>query len=399
MHLFCQRNTLKYIYTLFLIIAFLTGCNKDTPESKIYNLKGAIQKGPMIKGSTITISELNKDLSSTGKSFTSTITDDKGIFELSGAELSNSIVSISADGFFFNEVNGTLSNSRIVLTAIVDLGKTTNINVNILTTLENERVKYLLQQGIDFDKAKIQARDNVLNIFGFTLSSNINPEMYDITQLGNENSMLLAISAIVLGTHTEAELTELISGISTDLITDGKLDDPNLQSRLINEAKFLNCSSIRINLSSRYQTLGENISTNDFGQYVESFISTTNYKFTKAIEYPGTVNSMKNILSNTFTTIESSTLYCVAAKLPKGTSLKVNIKPTSGYSSVGIGILTFQNIGWTIISPHTENTILEATGVGAIISIPFMVNEPTSVSFFLYENGSTIPTKTIIVKN
>jgi len=391
-----MKNYLLYFLILF---GLLMSCKKDNGSStKIFNIKGYIQKGPFVKGTTITISELKDDLSQTGRNFNTTIVDDKGSFEISNIGLSSNFIYLSASGYFYNEIIGALSNSMISLNAIVNLQNNQNINVNIITTIESERVEYLVQKGSDFETAKTQARNEIFNIFGFSYSNSGNPETFDITQSGINNSILLAISAIILGTHTEAELTELISGISSDLKTDGKLDNTIQQSDLINEAKLLDINSVKINLEKRYSDLGTNIVINDFDKYVDTFINKTNYVFTKKIEYPGSVNSLLNVLSDTLNSITGGLEYSIAANLPKGTSIKVIFKPTNGYSFSGIGIAG-QNNGWTINSSMADSTNLTAIGSGQNISIGFMTGPPTSVDFYIYENNSKIPTKIKVLKN
>lgn len=120
---------------------------------------------------------------------------------------------------------------------------------------------------------------------------------------------------------------------------------------------------------------------------------------TPKIEYPKTENSLLNILSDSLTQITGGQKYCVAASLPKGTSCKVIIKPSSGYSSTGIGIFQMENKGWTIISADTENTNLQAIGSEQTVSISFMTGPPTSVDFFVYENDSIAPKKIKTLKN
>jgi hypothetical protein len=117
------------------------------------------------------------------------------------------------------------------------------------------------------------------------------------------------------------------------------------------------------------------------------------------IQYPKAENLLFNVLSDSLTQIIGGEKYCVAATLPKGTSLKVIIKPSSGYPSTGIGIFQMENNGWTIISSDTQNTNLQATGSGQTVSISFMTGPPTSVDFSIYENNSFEPTKTKTIKN
>jgi len=120
---------------------------------------------------------------------------------------------------------------------------------------------------------------------------------------------------------------------------------------------------------------------------------------TLKIEYPKAENLLLNVLSDSLTQIIGGEKYCVAANLPKGTSLNVIIKPSSGYPSTGIGIFQMENNGWTIISADTENTNLQAKGSGQTVSISFMTGQPTSVDFFVYENDSIAPLKIKTIKN
>lgn len=117
------------------------------------------------------------------------------------------------------------------------------------------------------------------------------------------------------------------------------------------------------------------------------------------IGYPKTENSLLNVLSDTLTQITAGEKYCVAASLPKGTSLKVIIKPSSGHNSTGIGIDQMTNNGWSVISANSDNTILQTKGSGQTVSINFMTGPPISVDFFVFENDSVAPIKIRTLKN
>lgn len=391
-----MKRCFSILLTLF---ALFISCNKENePFTNKYNINGVFQKGPFVKGTTILISELDDDLSQTGKTFYTIILDNKGSFEISDLELSSKYLNIYADGYFYNEINNELSNSTITLSAIVDVESNTNFNVNSITTLESERVQYLVKNGSTFEDAKVQARNEVYGIFGFSSTNQDNPETFNITQSGENNSILLAISLIILGSHSEAELTELISGIYLDIKTDGKLDDSKLQSALINEAKLLDINSIKNNIVNKYNDLGEDIVINEFDRHVNSFIITTNYVFTKTIGYPTVVESFTNIISDTSINWIRDEFYCIAADLPKGTSINVIIKPSPGYNSVALGAWELKNSGWTFNHLSPDSTNLQAYGSGQIVSVPFIFGDTTNIDFFIYENNSVIPTKTKVIQ-
>ncbi len=77
-------------------------------------LSGYVQKGPFNSGTNITISELNKDLSQTGRTYTTQTTTNSGNFELSKLELVSGFVSFRSDGFYFNEVCSAFSSNVYV---------------------------------------------------------------------------------------------------------------------------------------------------------------------------------------------------------------------------------------------------------------------------------------------
>jgi len=390
------------LISLVLLTIFFS-CKKEdsnaNQEIKTYSVNGLIQKGPFVNGTTITISELNNNLAETGKVFHTTITDDKGSFEIPDLELESDFVHIRADGYFFNEIVGDLTNSRIILDAIVNLQENQNINVNIITSLESMRVNYLVQNDVNFENAKIQARNEVFDIFGFSISNEEKPETFDITGSGENNSILLAISVITLGTNTPAELTNLISGISIDIREDGILDSEELQSELINEATLLNAEAVRNNFLARYQYLGEDVSINNFEQYVDDFVNTSDFRFTKNIIYPGSSYSLLNVISDTVINYTGAVKYCIAAYLPEGTKCTVIYKVADSVS--GVGIFSMQNEGWTINVSSSDSTNLSAIGQDEVVSIPFMLGPPIypgRVDFFIYENGSDTPAFTKVIE-
>ena len=62
--------------------------------------------------------ELEGRMTPTGNTFTGTINDNIGSFSIKG-KLSNKIVELSADGYFFNEVSGSLSSAKLTLSAVI----------------------------------------------------------------------------------------------------------------------------------------------------------------------------------------------------------------------------------------------------------------------------------------
>ena len=187
---------LTFIFTSLSLILFISSCSKDVPtDPTVSQINGFAQKGPFITGSKISVSELNANLTETGKKFTSTISDDKGSFNVKFQGLTSHFLSVNSNGIYFDENTGNLSSSNLILNAIVDISSNQKINVNVLTHLETERMKYLISKGTAFAQAKLQAEKEILKIFAIDNSA-IGFEMLDISQAGNDNASLLAISTI-----------------------------------------------------------------------------------------------------------------------------------------------------------------------------------------------------------
>ncbi len=83
--------------------------------------------------------ELDNSLLPTGRTFTGTIDDNTGTFSAKG-DLSSPYVELSADGYYFNEVSGSLSTAKLTLQALSDLTDSSSVNVNLMTHLEKNEL-------------------------------------------------------------------------------------------------------------------------------------------------------------------------------------------------------------------------------------------------------------------
>lgn len=287
-----------FICLLAVCILFLPSCKDDSPEVLTKSkLSGFIQKGPFLNGTSVSISELKQDLSQTGKVFSSQIKDNQGSFELTNLQLSSPNVELKADGFYFNEVTGVVSTSQLTLYALADVTNISSLNVNVISTLEKARVENLVAGGLSFADAKKKALSEILAIFSISKSDIQSSELLDINKSGDDNAILLAISAILQGYRSEAELSELLANLSADISTDGKLDSETLGTALISHAKFLNPLKIRENLENRYQEIGTTAQVPAFEKYIAQFIEKSTFKTVSLITYPEMLDGVLNILN------------------------------------------------------------------------------------------------------
>ena len=318
----------RYLIASIIAIFILNSCSKDDESKSIIKkekISGFVQKGPFINGTSISINELNTDLSQTGKTYSTQITDNKGSFEFGNIELVSNFVSLRADGFYFNETFGEQSTSQITLYALSDVSDKTTFYANVLSHLEKPRVEYLISEGIVFSEAKSQAQSEILEIFNINTSLTESSEVLDISQVGDNNAILLATSLILQGYRTEGELTELLANMSTDLREDGVLSSNSTGSQLINHAIYLDTTSIRNNLDDRYSDLGVNAEIPNFEKYIRDFIDSTSFEITESlIEYPATGLFGDNILDLEKESYSGEN-FSLTSNLAKGTELKIRI--------------------------------------------------------------------------
>ena len=237
--------------------------------SKGKQILGHIEKGPFVQGSEVTLTDLNKDLSQSGKSYTTNTTSDLGSFDFGQAlELSSGLVELKTNGYFYNECTGSLSNSQITLKAIANTDGAASLNVNLLTHLEYSRVKYLVKSGKSFNEAKKQAEAEILKTFAIKDKIK-SPEKVSLTDNDKNANILLAISSIMLYDKSEAEFSELIAKFSTDIEKDGTIDNNSLIEAIKEGQKSCHPSQIKKKMEEYYQSKGNNITIGDFSQYVD----------------------------------------------------------------------------------------------------------------------------------
>lgn len=264
---------------VLLMVAFSCENITEPDDNKIkieVALSGAVQKGPFLNGTSVLISELEGNLTPTGRNFSSQIENNAGIFQLPSVEYSSQYVELKADGYYYNEISGSASSSPITLYALSDITNRESVNINMFTTLERPRIKQLINNGLTFSMAKDSTYKDILRAFSFPLDSIINSEDLNISAAGEENAKLLAVSLILQGPRTEAELSELISNISFDLQTDGQINSSSITTGLFQSVNSLDTTSIRGNLEARFDELGIDATISNFEKYINILMQTQN---------------------------------------------------------------------------------------------------------------------------
>ncbi|MFW6309835.1 MAG: hypothetical protein ACOC1D_01925 [Prolixibacteraceae bacterium] len=341
--------TLQIVLFFFLFVS----CEKDPVPDEVprTDVSGFVQKGPFINGTDISVAELSDELTQTGKMFSSQIMDNKGTFDIRNIELTSPFVELKANGFYFNEVANENSQAQLTLFALADVTESSNINVNVFSNLEKNRVQYLVSNGLNFTEAKQQAQAEILSIFEIADENISGSERLDISKTGDGNAALLAASVILQGYLTVAELSELLANISTDIREDGVLNSAQLGTALINNARTIDLEEIRQNLETKYENLEFTASVPDFEKHINRFIENTDFEFTAFIEYPPTGKHGLNLLEPEKTDYTNGT-YSMRAILPAGKSLKVEIRGRNWMFPA-----SQENTGWLVGDWNMADTI------------------------------------------
>lgn len=400
-------HSFSMIVLLSIISFSITQCKKDKNPSgsTVKDIKGFAEKGPFNNGSSIIVYDLLSNLSQTGKSFNSQMINHKGEFEMNDISLSSSYILLRADGYYFNEVLGKNSEAPITLYSVADVADHSEVNINILTHLEKARVEFLIKNGQNFIDAKKQAQREILSIFNISKPQLRISDQLKISESDEDNSVLLAVSAIIQGFRSESEMSELLSNLSNDLKEDGNLDDAILGSLLLSHAVKLDTVSIRKNLERRYAEIGATIEVPDFGKHIQHFIDNSNFEIQPiVISYPDEGLYGANILSISKTNFPAGlgTPLSFSANILKGAELKIKISSLNP-SSDSVWVFNFNsNINWLVsdfdMVKRTQTfTVIES---GKKSDLEMFFEEGTYLIEYFEMNAST-PTrsKTIYTKH
>lgn len=246
----------KNIWFLLIVVLTFVACSGDKGKTsggseeetqgiaiEDKTVVGVTQKGPFINGSSVTLFELNgTDLLQTGNSFVGRIKSDKGDFSISGINLVSPYAFLEAKGYYRNEVSGKKSVSEIMLNAVTNLENRDNVNVNLLTHLEYERVQGLVKKNVDIASAKEQAEKEIFTSF-YVEEDAESFEDLNIFKTGEDDAVLLAISVLMQGNRSEAELSELLANYSYDVESDGIWNNEEAKAEIADWAEMQTLST------------------------------------------------------------------------------------------------------------------------------------------------------------
>ena len=197
------------------------------------DIAGEAQKGPFVKGSAVTVQGIDcKTLELTDEIFEGKVKSDKGDFAFDDVTLSSTCALFEATGKYRNELTGKKSSEELTLHALTDLKDRKDVNINVLTELEYERVMFLVtEKGKKFADAKARAEKEVLAAFGIAGNFD-NSEDLTIYESGDGNAALLAVSVLMQAETDDAGLAKRIEKFADSFAETGKWNDDKTKATI-----------------------------------------------------------------------------------------------------------------------------------------------------------------------
>lgn len=278
-------QSLYWAIRLVVLGFLLNGCGggngNGTSPGPNYSLSGRVQKGPFGIGSEITVNSLDTSLSPTGSVYETQTSDALGDFSLS-SKISTPLVEIVAQGFYFDEISGQLSAAQIELRTISDLTVNNLPTVNVLTTLQEQRLKTLVSMGNTVAAASSQSGNEVLALFGINAASVNSLSTFDSMRIDgstDEDAVLLAVSVILSqmatdsakanGTTESAELSNLVNTIAAGIASTGTFTSTTFVSAKNLANTEINAATVTANLQGYYANKGVSVTAPLFIEWVD----------------------------------------------------------------------------------------------------------------------------------
>ena len=185
------------------------GTTEDAGIIANLNVAGLAQKGPFAKGSAVSVQGINcRTFELTGESYETTVKSNGGDYEVDDINLSSVCAVFEVSGYYLSEITGAVSSEKLTLRAVTNLKNRDRVNINVLTHLEYERVKYLVTVNkMSLADAKKQAEKEIFAAFNIKGDFE-EAEDLNIFEAGDGNAALLAISVMMQAEFDDMPLEE-----------------------------------------------------------------------------------------------------------------------------------------------------------------------------------------------
>ena len=270
------------VWVMSLAFVALTACSDgdktaggSTEDAGIIadlDVAGLAQKGPFVKGSKVTVQGIDcKTFELTDEIYEGKVKSDKGDFTIDGVSLKSTCALFEVTGKYRNEITGKKSSEELTLHALTNLKDRKNVNINVLTELEYERLMYLVtEKGKKFADAKERAEKEVLAAFG--IEGNFgNSEDLTIFESGDGNAALLAVSVLMQAKTDDAGLATRIEKFADSFAETGKWNDDKTKATIEEWQVVATADGTLDSIRKNVESWGYADVVPAFEKYVEAF--------------------------------------------------------------------------------------------------------------------------------
>lgn len=275
----CEKIRGGFVWAVFFAVVsiVLVACSDDksvaggsTEDAGIIAIKnldvaGVTQKGPFVKGSVVTVQGIDcKTLQLTNELFKGEVKSDKGDFTVKEVSLKSTCALFEVTGIYRSEITGKKSSKELTLHALTDLKDRENVNINVLTELEYERLLHLVtEKGKTFAEAKAQAEAEVLAAFDIAGSFE-EFENLNIFEGGDGNAALLAVSVMMQTETDDAGLAKRVEKFADSFAESGKWKDSDTK-------KVISEWAVEASANGKLDSIRKNVEAWNDGDKVATF--------------------------------------------------------------------------------------------------------------------------------
>lgn len=244
----------------------------DNRVPQNYIIGGSIAKGPFAIGSAIKIQEMSLKPIDPEEYYTTNTLSNTGSYAINSIALKSPYAEINANGRFYNEISGELSDRSINLKALTDLSlnEGNNGNVNILTHLKYQRILTLMSKEMSFTDANKQAQDEIFSSFGLQKYSTTDASSLSISENAEESAILIAISSLLLNNKNEDQFSYYLSNLCSEFGKYGHFTDETRNK--INADKkdlLIKLPSIKENIIAYYTNEGSSAQVKELFAFID----------------------------------------------------------------------------------------------------------------------------------
>ena len=356
------------------------GTTEDAGIIADLNVAGLTQKGPFAKGSAVTVQGVDcQTMELTGEKFTGSVKSDKGDFGVEDVNLSATCALFEVTGYYFNELTGKKSSEKMTLHALTDLKDRKNVNINLLTQLEYERVMNLVTKKYkSFAEAKKQAEKEVLAAFNVKAKDGEFAQFEDLNILekGDDNATLLAVSVMVQGDESVSSLEKRMEKFAGDFAEDGQWNDSKTKKEIAEWAASATENGKLDTIRKNVESMNNDKKVPAFEKFIEAYAdgdsregsSSSSAKETGS-EYDATANTLKDLRDGrTYKTVKIGNQVWMAENLDFETEKSYCYNDSSKYCDKYGRLYTWATAvdacptGWHLPASAEFDTLFKAVG-------------------------------------